>query len=113
HRSRPARASGRVMAWMGNGSVMPWADSHRTMGAGTPRSAKERDTEGLLVRRDADRPAGRRGQRKRRAAGQVADRAPAPAARDEGPRMPLRAGDDQSNRDTLAADPSPSGYGAQ
>ena len=27
--------------------------------------------------------------------------------------MPLRAGDDQSNPDTLAADPSPSGYGAQ
>ncbi|CAG6927969.1 hypothetical protein PICSAR104_03976 [Mycobacterium avium subsp. paratuberculosis] len=38
--SRPARVSGRVSAWMGNGLVIPRAVSASTIRAGTPRSAK-------------------------------------------------------------------------
>ncbi len=41
HTSRPARASGRVMAWIGNGEVMPLASSADTMSEGTPSTAKE------------------------------------------------------------------------
>ncbi|PQM48477.1 hypothetical protein C1Y40_01305 [Mycobacterium talmoniae] len=39
--SRPARLSGRVATWMGNGLVMPRSASTRTSGPGTPRSAKD------------------------------------------------------------------------
>jgi hypothetical protein len=38
--SRPARVSGSVATWIGNGAVMPLAASTSTSGAGTPRSAK-------------------------------------------------------------------------
>src|SRR5690606_12971187 len=38
--SRPARATGRVSAWIGNGWVMPTSASARTIGSETPRSAK-------------------------------------------------------------------------
>src|SRR3954451_12425697 len=40
-RSRPARVSGRVAAWMGNGAVKPPAVSARSTGSGRPRSAKD------------------------------------------------------------------------
>src|ERR1700744_1092869 len=39
--SRPARVSGRVLTWMGNGSVIPRADRLLISRAGTPRSAKD------------------------------------------------------------------------
>src|SRR2546430_2315679 len=39
--SRPARASGNVAVWMGNGAVMPAAASAATNGAGTPAPPKE------------------------------------------------------------------------
>ena len=38
--SRPARESGSVAVWMGNGRVMPLLDSTVHSSAGTPRSAK-------------------------------------------------------------------------
>ena len=38
--SRPARLSGSVATWIGNGEVMPLAVSTSTRGAGTPRAAK-------------------------------------------------------------------------
>ena len=38
--SRPARLSGSVAAWIGNGAVMPLAASASTSGAGTPRASK-------------------------------------------------------------------------
>jgi hypothetical protein len=38
--SRPSSESGRVMAWMGNGLVMPVRASAATIGPGTPRLAK-------------------------------------------------------------------------
>ena len=41
HTSRPARASGMVMHWMGNGSVIDVRLSAATMSEGTPRSANE------------------------------------------------------------------------
>ena len=41
--SRPARESGNVADWMGNGSVTPRAASAVTMGAGTPNALKEGD----------------------------------------------------------------------
>ena len=39
--SRPARVSGRVLTWIGNGSVIPRADRLLISRAGTPRSANE------------------------------------------------------------------------
>ena len=38
--SRPASASGRVAAWIGNGVVMPAPASAATTAGGTPREAK-------------------------------------------------------------------------
>src|SRR5262249_47071801 len=38
--SRPAKASGSVAAWIGNGVVIPALASAATSGAGTPREAK-------------------------------------------------------------------------
>ena len=38
--SRPARLSGSVATWIGNGAVMPLAVSTSTSGAGTPRASK-------------------------------------------------------------------------
>ncbi len=38
--SLPARASGMVAAWIGNGAVTPFCASLRTMPSGSPRSAK-------------------------------------------------------------------------
>ena len=40
-RSRPARVSGRVAAWIGNGAVKPPAVSARSTGSGRPSSAKD------------------------------------------------------------------------
>ena len=40
-RSRPASASGRVAAWIGNGSVKPSRSSARRTGSGMPSSAKD------------------------------------------------------------------------
>ena len=42
--SRPESESGRVAAWIGNGTVTPVLASARMIGAGTPNSAKVRAT---------------------------------------------------------------------
>ena len=47
HTSRPARASGSVMVWIGNGDVMPLASSADTMSDGTPSTAKEEAEGGM------------------------------------------------------------------
>src|SRR6478752_8497429 len=38
--SRPARVSGRVLTWMGNGSTIPWAVRVSARALGVPRAAK-------------------------------------------------------------------------
>jgi hypothetical protein len=45
--SRPASASGMVMAWIGNGDVIPFASRAATMSEGTPSTAKEGADEGI------------------------------------------------------------------
>ena len=44
--SRPARALGRVAAWMGNGVGQPALTRAATMAAGTPRASKVVDSTG-------------------------------------------------------------------
>ena len=56
--STPARASGSVAAWTGNGTVMSSSPSAATRGAGTPRSAKVMTGAGTSLGRAA--PPGRR-----------------------------------------------------
>ena len=50
HTSRPARASGMVAAWTGNGSVIPSSSRRAHRRAGTPRSAKVGGMDGSLGR---------------------------------------------------------------
>ena len=56
--SRPARASGMVMAWMGNGSMIDLRSRAATMSEGTPREAKEGCRGGMGRFRATGRDAG-------------------------------------------------------
>ncbi len=50
HRSLPARASGMVATWMGNGSSIPRSARVRAIASGTPREAKVVDMVAELLR---------------------------------------------------------------